>query len=124
MLRAESMTERIIGFAIEVHRNTGTGLLESVYEHCLRYELQLAGIPFERQAGIPVIYKGLVLDEGFRADVVVDRTVILEIKAVATVLPAHEAQLLTYLRMSRIPIGLLLHFNAPRLVDGLRRLVV
>ncbi len=81
-------------------------------------------MPFERQVGVPVTYKGVVLDEGFRADVVVDRKVILEIKAVATILPAHEAQLLTYLRMSHIPVGLLLNFNASRLTESLRRFVV
>jgi GxxExxY protein len=124
MLIAESLTERIIGLAVEVHRQTGRGLLESVYEQCLCYEFRLAGIPFDRQVGVPVIYKGLPLDEGFRADIVVDRTVIVEVKSVATILPAHEAQLHTYLRMSHIRVGLLLNFNAPRLVDGLKRCVV
>ena len=124
MLVEQSLTERIVGLAIEVHRNTGRGLLELVYEQCLCYELQQAGLPFERQVGIPVTYKGLILDEGFRADIVVDRKVILEIKAVAAILPAHEAQLQTYLRMSGIPVGLILNFNASRLTDGLRRFVV
>jgi GxxExxY protein len=118
------LTEWIIGLAIDVHRNTGRGLLESVYEQCLCYELRLAGIPFERQVGVPVIYKGITLDEGFRADIVVDRKVILEVKAVANLLPAHEAQLQTYLRMSRISIGLIFNFNTPRLIDGLRRFIV
>ena len=80
-------------------------------------------MPFERQVCIPVMYEGLILDEGFRADIVVDRKVILEIKAVAAILPAHEAQLQTYLRMSSIPVGLILNFNASRLADGLRRFV-
>ena len=124
MLLAEGVTEQVIGLAIEVHRNTGRGLLESVYEQCLCYELCRAGLPFERQVAIPVRYKGMVIGEGFRADVVVDRQIILEIKAVATILPAHEAQLQTYLRMSGIRIGLLLNFNASRLIDGLRRFVV
>jgi GxxExxY protein len=124
MLLAEKLTERIIALAIEVHRNAGRGLLESVYEQCLCYELQQADLPFERQVGIPVIYKGLRMAEGFRADLVVAQQVILEIKSVATILPAHEAQLQTYLRMSRIPIGLILNFNAVRLTDGLRRFVV
>ena len=86
--------------------------------------IQRAGLPFERQVGIPVTYKGLTVDEGFRADIVVDRKVILEIKAVAAILPAHEAQLQTYLRMSGIRVGLILNFNASRLIDGLRRFVV
>ncbi len=124
MLIEQSLTERIVGLAIEVHRITGRGLLESVYERCLCYELQRVGLPFERQIGIPVTYEGLILDEGFRADIVVDRKVILEIKAVAAILPAHEAQLQTYLRMSGIPVGLILNFNASRLTDGLRRFVV
>jgi GxxExxY protein len=124
MLIEQRLTECIVGLAIEVHRNTGRGLLESVYEQCLCYELQQAGVPFERQVAIPVTYKGVTLDEGFRADIVVDRKVILEVKAIATILPVHEAQLHTYLRMSRIPVGLLLNFNASRLTDGLRRFVV
>ncbi len=124
MLAAERLTEQVIGLAIEVHRHTGRGLLESVYEQCLCYEFRRAAIPFERQVGIPVIYKGMALDEGFRADIVVERQVILEIKSVAAIIPAHEAQLQTYLRMSRIPVGLILNFNAPRLIDGLRRFVM
>jgi GxxExxY protein len=118
------LTDRIIGLAIEVHRNTGRGLLESVYEQCLCFELRQASVPFERQVPVPVTYKGVVLDEGFRADIVVDRKVIIEIKSVSTLLPAHESQLLTYPRMSGIPVGLLLNFNAPRLTDGLRRFVI
>ena len=124
MIENQQLTEPVIGAAIEVHRVLGPGLLESVYEQCLCYELHQAGLPFERQVGIPVTYKGLILNEGFRADIVVDRKVILEIKAVAAILPAHEAQLQTYLRMSGIPVGLILNFNASRLTDGLRRFVV
>jgi GxxExxY protein len=123
LLVGGELTERVIGLAIEVHRQTGPGLLESVYEGCLCFELERAGIGFQRQVGIPVTYKGLQLDEGFRADVLVAGQVILEIKAVATILPAHEAQLQTYLRMSGIRIGLLLNFYAPRLIDGLRHFV-
>ncbi len=124
MLLAASLTERIIALAIEVHRHTGQGLLESVYQQCLCYELRKAGLTVEQQVAIPVTYKGEQIGEGFRADIVVERQLILEIKAVATILPAHEAQLLTYLRMSGIPIGLILNFNAPHLIDGLRRFVV
>ena len=91
---------------------------------CLCYELRQAGLTVERQVGIPVTYKGAQIAEAFRADIVVDRQVILEIKAVAAILPAHEAQLQTYLRMSGIRIGLILNFNASRLIDGLRRFVV
>ena len=124
MLIAGELTERVIGLAIEVHRNTGPGLLESVYEQCLCHELHEAGIPFERQMAIPVIYKTLPIDDGFKADIVVARQVILEIKAVAAILPVHEAQLHTYLRMSGIHVGLILNFNARRLADGVRRYVV
>jgi len=124
MLLASGLTERIISLAIEVHRHTGRGLLESVYEQCLYHELHQAGLAAERQVGIPVTYKGAQIGEGFRADIVVERQVILEIKAVAAILPAHEAQLQTYLRMSGIRIGLILNFNTSRLIDGLRRFVV
>ena len=124
MLLAEALTRRVIGLAIEVHRHTGRGLLESVYDRCLCHELHLAGIPFERQVGIPIRYKGVLLDDGFRADIVVDSTVIVEVKSVAAILPTHEAQLLTYLRTSDMRVGLLLNFNTSRLTDGLRRLVL
>jgi GxxExxY protein len=124
VLLAEQLTQRVIGLAIEVHRHTGPGLLESVYEQCLYHELRQAGLPCERQVMVPVTYKGVAIHEGFRADIVVDRRLILEIKAVSIILPAHEAQLHTYLRMSGIHVGLLLNFSAPRLVDGLRRHVV
>jgi GxxExxY protein len=124
VLIAGELTELVIGLAIEVHRNTGPGLLESVYEQCLCHELRAAGIPFERQMAIPVIYKTLPIGDGFKADIVVAREVILEIKAVAAILPVHEAQLHTYLRMSGIHVGLILNFNAKRLADGVRRYVV
>ena len=97
---------------------------KSVYEQCLCYELRQAGIALEQQVGIPVTYKRGLINEGFRADIVVDRQVILEIKAVPAILPAHETQLQTYLRMSGIRIGLILNVNASRRIDGLRRFVV
>jgi GxxExxY protein len=123
MLEHRDLTDRIIGLAIEVHRQTGPGLLESVYAGCLGFELERAGIPLLRQVGIPVFYKGTQIPLGFRADLLVAETVILEIKAVPALLPAHEAQLLTYLRMSGLPVGLLMNFHAPRLKDGLKRFV-
>jgi GxxExxY protein len=123
MLLAENLTKRVIGLAIEVHRHTDPGLLESVYEQCLCHEFTQAGIPFARRVMIPVVCKDVPISQGFRADIVVARQVILEIKAVPTILPAHEAQLQTYLRMSSIRIGLILNFDAPRLKDGLRRFV-
>ena len=124
MLLAEALTEQIIGLAIEVHRHTGPGLLESIYTQCLCAELGQAGIAFARQVPIPVVYKGSQVGDGFKADIIVEQQVILEIKSVATVLAVHEMQLRTYLRMSGIRVGLLLNFNAPRLLDGLRRSVV
>jgi GxxExxY protein len=123
-LEHQALTERIIGFAIEVHRSVGPGLLEPVYAECMALELGRAGLRFEAQVAVPVIYKGVTIPLGFRADVVVENTVILEIKAVAALLPAHESQLLTYLRMSDLRIGLLMNFHAPRLKDGLRRFIV
>jgi GxxExxY protein len=120
VLIAGDLTERVIGLAIEVHRQTGPGLLEAVYAQCLSHELLEAGIPYERQVAIPIHCKG----QGFRADIVVAQTVILEIKAVAALLPAHEAQLHTYLRLSGLRIGLLLNFNARRLTEGIRRYVL
>lgn len=121
MLLAEALTEQVIGLAIEVHRHTGPGLLESVYVDCLCAELHRAGIAFGRQVTIPVIYKGERITEGFKADIVVAEQVVLEIKSVPTILTVHEMQLRTYLRLSGIRVGLLLNFNASRLLDGLRR---
>lgn len=121
---AERLTEQVIGLGITVHRHTGPGMLESVYEQCLCFELHNAGVPFERQISLPVMYRGQEIGEGFRPDIIVARTVIVEVKAVAAVLPPHEAQLRTYLRMSGLRVGLLMNFNEPRLVDGLRRFIV
>ena len=121
---AGELTERVIGLAIEVHRQTGPGLLESVYERCLCYELHGAAIPFARQVPIPVIYKEMRIAEGFKADVVVAGTVILEIKSVTAIPPVQEAPLHTYLRMSGLRIGPILNFNAPRQTEGPRRFIV
>ena len=124
MLEQQTLTERIIGLAIEVHRTVGPGLLEAVYAECVALELAHAGIGFESQVTVPVIYKGITIPLGFRADIVVQKAIILEIKSVAARLPTHEARLLTYLRMSQLRIGLLMNFHAPRLKDGLRRFIV
>jgi GxxExxY protein len=99
-------------------------LLESAYEECLAHELSLHGIPYLRQHPLPVEYKGVRLDCGYRIDVLVERTLILELKAVESLLPIHEAQLLTYMRIGRVPVGLLINFNVPRLRDGIRRFVL
>jgi GxxExxY protein len=123
MLMQRELTEQVIGLAIAVHRELGPGLLESVYETCLGHELKEAGIPFRRQAAGPVKYRGIRLNTGFRADFLIANDLIVEIKAVERLMATHEAQLLTYLRMSGCQVGHLLNFNAVRLKDGLRRLV-
>ena len=119
----DQRTSRIIGAAIEVHRALGPGLLESAYEECLCHELHLRGLAFERQVALPVPYKGLKLDCGYKIDVVVDSTVILELKCVEKILPIHEAQLLTYLKLSGKHVGLLINFNVPLLTQGIIRRV-
>jgi GxxExxY protein len=118
-----SLTERIIGAAIEVHRNTGPGLMESAYEECLCYELSQLGLRFERQVHLPITYKGVRLDCGYKMDLVVEDSVVLELKTVDQLLPIHTAQLLTYLRLSGKRVGLLLNFHAPILTKGIKRLI-
>lgn len=117
----DPVTETIIGAAIEVHRILGPGLLESVYETCLWYELKERGIAAEQQAKLPVIYKGQALECDFRIDILLPGLVIVEIKSVATVLPIHEAQLLTYMKLARISTGLLINFNVALLKEGITR---
>jgi len=114
----EDLTEQVIGAAIEVYRALGPGLLESAYEECLCHEFHLRGISFERQRPLPVEYKGVKLDCGYRLDLTVENKVILEIKCVEHILPVHEAQLLTYLTMTGIRVGLLLNFNVSTLIRG------
>ena len=116
------LTEKILGFAIEVHRQLGPGLLESAYEECLSYELSQSGIGFRRQVPLPVIYKSIRLDCGYRIDIVVEDQVILELKTVERLMPIHEAQILTYLKLSGLHTGLLLNFNSAVLKDGIRRI--
>jgi len=119
--RDGDLSWRVIGLAIEVHRHLGPGLLESAYEHCLCFELRKAVIPYARQKKLPIRYKGYELDYAYQIDVIVDDSLILEIKSVANVSPAHEAQLLTYLRLSGISVGLILNFGAPVLREGILR---
>ena len=123
-LQCKDVTDKIIAAAIEVHRNLGPGLLESAYEECLNHELKLRGIPCSRQVGLPLTYKGLNLDCGYRMDLVVDNRVIIELKCVERILPVHEAQLLTYLRLANIRVGLILNFHTKRIMDGFRRMVL
>ena len=118
------LTDQIIGLAIEVHRHLGPGLLESAYEECLCYELTDNRIGFRRQLALPVVYKSVRLDCGYRIDIVVEERLILELKSTERLLPIHEAQVLTYMRLSGIPTGLLLNFNTPVLKDGIRRLML
>ena len=124
MLMGEEITERILAAAIEVHRELGPGLLESVYEDCLCRELAFRGIEFERQKELPVIYKGIAIDGRFRLDLLVGGSIVLELKSVERLEKVHEAQLLTYLRMSGHRIGLLLNFNVAVLRNGIRRMVL
>lgn len=118
---SESLTRRIIGAAIEVHRELGPGLLESTYEHCLWQELIDADIQAQRQVELPVKYKGRALDCGYRIDILVEDIVVLELKSIEKILPVHEAQLITYLKLGPFPVGLLLNFNVPVLRDGIVR---
>jgi GxxExxY protein len=120
----DSLSNKVIGCAIEVHRNLGPGLLESTYEQCLAHELVLAKIPFKLQCPLPVEYKGIRLDCGYRVDVLVDDKLILELKAVEKVLGIHEAQLLTYMKLAKINIGLLINFNVKVLKEGIQRFVI
>lgn len=120
----KDLTDKIIGSAIEVHRHLGPGLLESAYEECFCHELSLKGIPFERQKPLPLEYKGIKLDCGYRMDMVVDNKVVIELKCVEKIMPINEAQLLTYLRLSNLKVGLIINFYSTVLKDGLKRLVL
>jgi GxxExxY protein len=123
-MKENELTKVIIGAAIDVHRQLGPGLLESAYEACLCHELGLRQIPFERQKSLPVTYKGLSLECGYRIDVLVCNKVVLEIISVEGLLPIHEAQMLTYMRLGGWKAGLLINFNVPLLKQGSRRLVL
>jgi GxxExxY protein len=121
--RFDELTDRIIAACIEVHRCLGPGLLESAYEECLCHELSLRKLAFERQVPLPVRYKGVNLDCGYRLDIVVERQLVLELKTVEALLPIHQAQLLTYLKLSGLTFGLLVNFHVPVLKHGLKRIV-
>ena len=117
-----NLTGEVIGAAIEVHRVLGPGLLENVYEKCLSRELILRKMPIENQKALAVIYKGVEVDCGYRLDIVVPDKLIIELKACESLLPIHEAQLLTYLKLTGIQLGLLINFNVPLLKDGIKRI--
>ncbi len=118
------LTRKIIGAAIEVHRHLGPGLLESTYEACLAYELENLGLKVERQKSLPVIYKEVQLDQGYRIDLLVENKVVVELKVVEKINAIHEAQVLSYLKLSDRPVGLLLNFNEKLLQDGIRRFIM
>ncbi len=121
--RLDEISHRIIGAAIEVHRHLGPGLLESAYQSCLAFELKQLGLKLEEQKPLPVVYKEVKLDCGYRLDMVVEDEIIVEIKAIEKLLPIHDAQLLSYLRLARKKVGLLMNFHVPVLKNGLKRIV-
>lgn len=120
----EDITKVIIGCAIDVHKELGPGLLESAYEECLYYELQKAGLKVEKQKAIPVVYKEIKLDCGYRADLIVEDKIVIELKTVDEFNPVHEAQILTYLKFADKKLGLLINFTVLRLKDGIKRYIL
>jgi GxxExxY protein len=122
--KAAGLTDAIIGAAIEVHRDKGPGLVESIYEWCLTKELDLRSLPHLNQRLVTIHYKGFTKEEPLRFDLLVDQCVLLELKSVEKVLPIHKAQLLSYMKLLNVPVGLLINFNEARLVDGVSRLIL
>ncbi|MBX7067290.1 MAG: GxxExxY protein [Parachlamydiales bacterium] len=120
--KVDSLTSSIIGAAIDVHRILGPGLLESAYETCFLYELQMRNLSVEQQKPLPIFYKDVMIDCGYRLDLVVENEVIIEIKSVNTIMAIHEAQLMTYLKLSECTTGLLINFNVKMLKDGIKRM--
>jgi len=123
MINGNQLTSKIIGSAIEVHRNLGPGLLESTYEECMAFELQDHNLIVKRQYEIPVLYKGNQLEQNYRIDLLVNNQVIIELKSVNKIEPIHNAQLLTYLKLSKKKYGLLLNFNVPAMRQGIKRIL-
>jgi GxxExxY protein len=120
----DPLTEKVIGAAIEVHREMGPGLLESVYQACMEHELSLRGLVFQAQARLPLVYKGVKVDDDLLMDFFFPGQLVVELKAVEKLLPVHQAQLLSYLRLAKTHVGLLINFNVPVLKDGVKRLVL
>jgi GxxExxY protein len=120
----DKYSKQVIGCAIEVHKTLGPGLLESTYEQCLAHELRLAGLSFELQKSIPVKYKDVKLDCGYRIDLLVENSLIIELKSISKLHKIHEAQILTYMKLANVKTGLLINFNELRLKDGLKRFVL
>ena len=123
-MKINELTEKVIGCAIEVHKTLGPGLLESTYEQCLARELSLSGINFKIQVSLPVEYKGTRLDCGYRIDMLIEESLILELKSVEEVADIHKAQLLTYMKLAKIKVGLLINFNIKLLKNGIERFMV
>jgi GxxExxY protein len=123
-VKFDELSNKVLGCAIEVHRELGRGLLESTYEQCLAYELSRAKIPFKVQLELPVKYKDIRLDCGYRIDLLADDSLVVELKSIDQLLPIHEAQILTYMKLARIKVGLLINFNVTRLTKGVRRFVL
>ncbi len=121
--RVEQLSHRVIGSALKVHKDLGPGLIESIYERCLCYEFQKSGLEFERQVAVPVVYDGVKLDADLRLDIWVERLLIVEVKAVETTLPIHQAQLMTYLKLTGNRLGLLINFNVALLKSGIKRVI-
>jgi GxxExxY protein len=122
--KASSLTEKLIGAAIEVHRDKGPGLIESIYEWCLTKELDLRKIGYVSQQPVKISYKGFVKQEDLRLDILVENCILVEAKSVTKILPIHKAQLLSYMKLLNVPIGLLINFNEMRLIDGVHRLIL
>jgi GxxExxY protein len=123
-MKFDDLSRSVIGCAIEVHRNLGPGLLESTYRQCLAYELSRAAIPFQMEVALPVRYKDVLLDCAYRMDLLVRGELIVEIKSVEALLPIHQAQILTYMRLANVPVELLVNFNVTRLQTGIKRFVL
>jgi len=123
-MKFEKVTKEVIGAAIEVHKHLGPGLLESAYEECLSYELTQRGLKIERQKPVPIIFKEVKLDCGYRIDILVNDSVIIKLKSVDALIPVHEAQILTYLKFANKQVGLLINFNVKLLKEGIKRYVL
>lgn len=122
--RASSLTENVIGAAIEVHRDKGPGLIESIYEWCLNEELKIRKLAYTTQKPVEISYKGAIKQEDLRFDILVDDCLLIEAKSVAKILPIHKAQLMSYMKLLNVPVGLLVNFNEIRLIDGIHRMIL
>lgn len=119
----EALATSVVHAAFNVHRTLGPGLLESAYEQCLAIELSLAGIAFEREKVLPLVYRGRTIDTAYRLDLIVGGKLLVELKAIESIAPIHQAQLVTYLKLLELPLGLLINFNVPLIKDGIRRIL-